>query len=208
MRRPLACIAAWLVLHLCAHSGWAAEPSSPSLRLVVLPVERINLSQDEAERYLQRLEQVLAQDSRVVVRRAAAVLPHGHPPIDPGCGAAPGCLRALSEVLPADRLLALRAGRLAETVILRLTVYDAARNAQQGTWQEMLKSGERDAVSQAFERMVRGFLPPPPQKDTSPWYGRWWVWTITGAVVAGSVTAAVLATQEGGPEPDVTFRAP
>ena len=33
------------------------------------------------------------------------------------------------------------------------------------------------------------------------WYKKWWVWTVTGAVVAGGVTAAVLLTQGGGGQP-------
>ncbi|MCA9671025.1 MAG: hypothetical protein KC503_35755 [Myxococcales bacterium] len=32
----------------------------------------------------------------------------------------------------------------------------------------------------------------------APFYKRWWFWTIAGAVVAGAVTATVLATQLGG----------
>lgn len=30
----------------------------------------------------------------------------------------------------------------------------------------------------------------------TPWYGEWWVWTIAGVVVAGSVTTALLLTQD------------
>lgn len=38
------------------------------------------------------------------------------------------------------------------------------------------------------------------QRSTA-WYRKWWVWTAAGAVVAGSVTAAVLATRGGGGSP-------
>jgi tetratricopeptide (TPR) repeat protein len=34
----------------------------------------------------------------------------------------------------------------------------------------------------------------------SPWYRRWWVWTIVGVVAAGATTAAVLATRSRGEE--------
>jgi len=33
----------------------------------------------------------------------------------------------------------------------------------------------------------------------TPWYGQWWVWTIAGVVVAGSVTTALLLTQDDEP---------
>lgn len=36
---------------------------------------------------------------------------------------------------------------------------------------------------------------PVPQPAATAWYGKWWVWTIVGVVVAGSVTAAVVATR-------------
>ena len=37
---------------------------------------------------------------------------------------------------------------------------------------------------------------PPPERRAGPFYTRWWFWTVVGAVVAGSVTAAVLVTRE------------
>ncbi len=30
------------------------------------------------------------------------------------------------------------------------------------------------------------------------WYQKWWVWTVAGVVLAGGVTATVLATRSGG----------
>jgi tetratricopeptide (TPR) repeat protein len=36
--------------------------------------------------------------------------------------------------------------------------------------------------------------PPPPPPKGSPWYGKWWVWTLAGVVVAGGVAAGVAAT--------------
>jgi tetratricopeptide (TPR) repeat protein len=35
---------------------------------------------------------------------------------------------------------------------------------------------------------------PEPQADDSPWYGKWWVWTLAGVLVAGGVAAGVAAS--------------
>ena len=40
----------------------------------------------------------------------------------------------------------------------------------------------------------------------TPWYGKWWVWTIAGAAVAAGATAAAVAvTREPGPTVPGTF---
>jgi len=50
------------------------------------------------------------------------------------------------------------------------------------------------AVPPDAEVLVRAELPP---RADRPWYGRWWVLAIGGAVVAGAVTAAVLLSRDG-----------
>ena len=44
------------------------------------------------------------------------------------------------------------------------------------------------------------------RSDDTAWYGHWWVWAGAAVVVAGGVTAAVLASgaDDGSPEPDYT----
>jgi hypothetical protein len=97
-------------------------------------------------------------------------------------------------------------GRLGDTTLIRVSVFDVARGARQGTWQELLREQTDRAVSQAMARMVAGFVPPPPAPQ--PWYSRWWVWTIAGVAVAGSVTAAVLATRDWDGQAKYTVRLP
>ena len=107
----------------------------------------------------------------------------------------------MGQRLGADKLLQLRVGQLGDTTIIRLTAFNVARGARQGSWQEVLRTPDDQAVALAMERMVGSFAPlPPPDK---PWYSRWWVWTAAGVVVAGTVTAIVLTTTlDSGPEPD------
>lgn len=41
----------------------------------------------------------------------------------------------------------------------------------------------------------------------TPWYGKWWVWTIAGAAVAvGATATAIAVTREPGPTVDGSFR--
>jgi hypothetical protein len=42
--------------------------------------------------------------------------------------------------------------------------------------------------------------PPPPPPEGSPWYGKWWVWAIVGAVVAGTAISVGVAVSQQ-PEP-------
>jgi hypothetical protein len=36
---------------------------------------------------------------------------------------------------------------------------------------------------------------PKSNDDDSAWYGKWWVWTLVGAAVAGGVVAGVASSQ-------------
>jgi hypothetical protein len=172
------------------------------LRAAVAPVERVNVSEQEGAR-LQRLLLQVLRDARGV----AAARPLPALACDPR---EPECLERLGHEPGAERLLQLRLGRLGDTTVIRLTVYDLRRRARQGSWQEVLRQAAgAQAERQALERMVAGFAPPPPPPPAKkPWYTRWWVWTAAGAVIAGGVTAAVLATWDRGTRPDDTITPP
>lgn len=43
------------------------------------------------------------------------------------------------------------------------------------------------------------------RQSTRPWYGRWWVWALAGAAVAGGVTAAVVYTRSDSDQVPVTI---
>jgi len=72
-----------------------------------------------------------------------------------------------------------------EALPLRLTLARAVD-------QERVEARPDDAWLDAPEDVV---VPPP----GTPWYARWYVWTIAGAVVAGAVTAGVLTYDPGPP---------
>lgn len=182
-----------IALLLCLPATAGAAP----LRLALGPVERVNLPGAEGQRLQLALRRVLEQTAGLTVSRVTK---------DPGCELREAeCLGRLARRLGSDRLVLLRAGRLGETTVLRLTVYDLQRRVRQGSWQEVLRHGAgTEKERQALQRMVAGFAPPPPPPPT-PWYGRWWIWTAVGVAVAGGVTAAVLATREsGGPDRTIT----
>jgi hypothetical protein len=178
------CVA--LLILLAAPSAVAA-PST--VRLAVLPVEGINLPAAEGDALRARLEQILRRNP------TARVAPS---PRAVACGGEIACLQQTGVRLGLDKMVALRVGRLGDTTALRLTVFDVPRGVRQGIWQEVLRRADDAGVTAALERMVVSFLPLPPAPQRRAWYTRWWVWTIAGAVVAGSVTAAVvLATRPG-----------
>ena len=39
---------------------------------------------------------------------------------------------------------------------------------------------------------------PKDKEEDSPWYGKWWVWTLVGAAVAGGVAAGVASSSSSG----------
>jgi hypothetical protein len=103
-------------------------------------------------------------------------------------------------------LVALRAGRLGGTLMLRLAVFEGQDGTRSGTWQEVLQTPDRGAITAALDRMISGFAPRP--EPPRPWYSRWWVWTAAGVVVAGTVTAVLLSTRDSGSGPPITIPAP
>jgi hypothetical protein len=173
------------------------------LRLALLPVEAINLSAPDAAHYQALLSRALRALPEVALDERPVTA-------SPGCASEIACLRDLGALLGVEKLLALRVGRLGETTVVRLTAFDVTRGARQGTWQEVLRAPPRrsddPAVSSALDRMLAGIVPR--SREAPAWYTRWWVWAVAGAVVAGSVTAAVLATRSSGSRPDLIITPP
>lgn len=162
-----------------------AEP----LRVGLLPVEEINLARGESAALRANFGAILQRQGRVRLDTAPST-------VTPGCAVEIACLQQLGARLGAHKLVALRVGRLGDTTVLRLMAFDVPRGMRQGTWQEVLRRADGRAVTAALERLAATFLPPPPAAPPRrPFYKRWWFWTVAGVVVAGSVTAAVLATR-------------
>jgi hypothetical protein len=176
------CVLLWTVL-----VPRVAAAAEGGMRVAVAPVERVNLAEAEGQRYWRLLLQVL--------REAPGVEPAAKEARTSCDLRERACLRRLHRQLKADRLVILRVGRLGDTTVTRLTVFDLWQGTRHGTWQEVLRATQHDrGIVEAMQRMVAAFTPPPPNA-ARPWYTRWWVWTAAGVVVAGAVTAAVLATR-------------
>lgn len=184
-------------------TAWATPASQPAARpTALLPIERLNISETEGRELGAALRETLAKRPQLRLLDAAAVAAAlAKQPA--GCDKRPTCLRELAKRLGATRLLALRAGQLGETTMLRLTLYD--RDAvKKGSWQEVLQRRDDATVKAALERMVDGLAPRPVRSAVAatPWYRRWWVWTAVGVAVAGAVTTTVILTRDTRPEPD------
>jgi hypothetical protein len=116
-------------------------------------------------------------------------------------------LVALARRFKLRRLLLLNVGRLGDTIVLRLRLYDVAQESWRGSWQEVLQGLGLEGIEAAFDRMIAGFAPAR-QVAPTPIYKKWWFWTIAGAVVAGTVTAAIVGSRSSGREPDFVIRPP
>jgi len=175
------------------------------IRLAILPLETINLSPREGTRYQNILERALRKYPHLALYSVSSADRALSTQLS-GCAAEINCLRDAGTRLGVEKLLALRVGRLSDTIVVRLAVFDVRRGVRQGTWQEVLRRADEPAVAQAMNRMLASFIPPPPSRR--PWYSRWWVWTATAAVIGGSLTAALLATRDRKAEPDFTIIPP
>lgn len=176
-----------------------------SVEIALLPFELVNVPSDEQPRFQRLLIDALKQRRTLILiepSRTDEIL-SGR---SKGCAEQMECLSELGKQLKADKLLRLRVGRLGDTVVVRLKVFDVQRGAYQGSWQEVLRQQTDEALTSALKRMIISFAPLPPAPR--PWYSRWWIWAAAGTVVAGGVTAALLATQDSEREPDWTIILP
>jgi hypothetical protein len=187
-----------LILLLGAASAHGEAPAR--LRVALLPLEQVNVTSAQAQRYERTLRRTLGRRTNLTILDASAGAASSQP------ASQPADLRRVGQRLGADKLLRLRVGQLGDTTIIRLTAFDVAKGARQGSWQEVLRSPGDEAVASAVERMVASFAPLPP--PDSPWYKRWWVWTAAGVVVAGTVTAILVTTLNSEPGPDHTVTPP
>lgn len=190
---------------LCAGgSATAAEPAPR--RLGILPIDAMNVADDEAGRAESSLREILARRGTFRIL-PAAVVARGLRGRTAQCGREVPCLRALGRALGVDTLLALRAGRLGDTLVVQLSAFDVRRGMRQGKWEEMLRSAERSRLDAALRRMIASFAPAPLVK-ARPWYRRWWVWTAVGAAVAGASVAIAVSARDSSPTPDLVIRPP
>lgn len=86
------------------------------------------------------------------------------------------------------------------------------RAGGEGFSRQLVSELEGEAPRAALERnlpLVLGARPAAPVRrpERKAWYERWWVWTVAGAVMAGTATAiSVAATRSGTKEYRIVFR--
>jgi hypothetical protein len=101
------------------------------------------------------------------------------------------CASRVAQRARADRLLVGSAAGLGRTYVLRLNLVDASRSAVSQEVQQTVE-GDFDDLSAALVEQVDLLLGP------TPWYRRWWVWTlVVGAVVAAAVVTTVVLLLPG-----------
>ncbi|MFH1132257.1 MAG: hypothetical protein V1754_13045 [Pseudomonadota bacterium] len=199
MRISQVCVV-WISLFAAVFSEAKEEQ-----RVILMPIELVNASPEQGVRYQKLFLEAITQVPTIVAvetKKAVATVEA----LPKTCTKEEDCLLRLGKKLGVQKLLALRVGKLGETVVMRVSVFDLSRGARQGIWQEVLRGEDEKGLEQAMYRMVMGFAPTP--LGPKPWFTRWWVWTAAGAVVAGAIITAVLATRSIGPEPDAVIIPP
>lgn len=200
-----------LLALLCAPPARGAPSASTTSRgqgarrVAVLPIETMNVDDDEARQAEASLAQIVGRRRfEIVPRKAIEAALRGRPS---GCARDVPCLREVGRALDAHTLLVLRAGRLGDTLAVQLSAFDVRRGVRQGTWEELLRPPDKGRLAAALRRMVASFAPPPPEAPP-PWYRRWWVWTALGAAVAGAAVAIAVGARDTRPAPDFVIQPP
>jgi len=121
-----------------------------------------------------------------------------------------GELTSLSQVAGLPELVWISARARKAGVEVELLVYDRWSHARghlvrQRVAREQLVAQVADLVAAALpRRSVSPVIAEPAQPRRSvqapatPWYKRWWVWTLVGVVVVGGATAGVIAATRDG----------
>jgi hypothetical protein len=128
-----------------------------------------------------------------------------------------GELASLCKQADLSSLVWIAARPRGDEVEIRLLVYDQASHASS---QQVKRRAARGRMLDEVEVMVSANvrthgptmatpLPTPrdpaPAASPRPWYRRWWIWAIAGAVVAGVSVTAVLTTRNGDRPGDLTL---
>ena len=196
-----------LAFFLAFAPGLGRRSVAKPIDVAVLPSSAVNIDAGENGRLIALLTKRLRAHATLRLNRTVKEVAELAKSLNAKCHEENTCLHELGRKLEVTRLLLFRSGRLGETLILRLALFNVETSTRQGNWQEVLNSPSPPQVERSLDKLIAAFAPrplPPPR----PWYRHWWVWTaVTGVVVAGSVTAILLSTQTG-PSPGVVITPP
>ncbi|MCA9664147.1 MAG: hypothetical protein KC503_01120 [Myxococcales bacterium] len=165
-------------------------------RVAVLPLQTVGVEAPQRARLQRAIE-------RAARRREREVVP-GHETLGAtkqACrDAQPDvrCAREAGRALGVDEVLLGGAAALGPTTMIKLRLLDVAEGAVEGPLEQSARGRRRSA--RAAAALTRQLLPRlRARSSATPWYRRWWVWTIAVAVVAGAVAipVTVAATRDG-----------
>jgi hypothetical protein len=163
------------------------------LTVVVAPFEVLGLSSDQSTA-LQRETEEMIRDGRrqrtlvpsVELERARLELEIGDDELG-GCLRDALCASRLARAAGADELIQGSAAGLGRTYVLRLALINAERSVIDREVQGTVV-GDLEDLTEALPGQLDRLLP-----TRTPWYSRWWVWTIVGVTVAAVAVATALA---------------
>jgi hypothetical protein len=189
------CLFACAALLACA--GCAAQRADGrQLRVAVLQLKAVGVAPGTARSTREAIGRKLvdATDARVLERRqvdrAVAAEPQCNDERPEG---QERCALAVGARLGASHVLVGALGGLGRTFIVQLRVLDVMRAAVVKSLEET-RFGSPQTLPRAAAQLAVRLVG---VRRSRPWYSRWWVWAIVGAVAAGTAVAIPLAVTKG-----------
>lgn len=168
----------------CAHTS-----ATPAQKLAVLPLDGVGVSKEHVLRLRKTISKELSEAP------GTTVIPDDR--VDeqmPSCGEVPipkekwvDCATQVGKKLKASHVVVGAVGGLSDTYVFQLKLVSVSKGAPIRSLEETLfgQGSDREAAAASIASRLLNLRP-------TPWYKRWWFWTIVGigatAVVLLNVT--------------------
>ena len=161
----------------------------------MLPLESVgSLAAGHVSRVRRSIHRRLAErpatamvDQRRVDRVLTQTASCRHRPVEERCASAVG------ERLGATHVVAGALGGLGKTFLIQLKLVDVTRGSAIRTLEESHFGGPAGLEATVEKEVDRLVLE---RQERRPWYGRWWVWTIVGGMVATAVIVPIVVHKD------------
>ncbi len=182
---------------------------SVDLSIGVAPFDVLGLSPEQGEALRQRASEMVGDDRRGhrtvnsdAIDNAIEARSFDDEEAQRTCLLEGLCASEIARAAGADELLVGSAAGLGGSYVLRLRLIDARRGVVAQEVEQTVEGGLLDLETALGEQIDR-LLP-----RTSPWYRRWWPWTILGVAVAATAVALAIVFARPQTSPIDTYPLP